>query len=106
MEHNNVHKKTKAGCLCGEVQFEILGELRDIVNCHCSKCRKFHGNYGTYTSVKVENLKITQQKSLKWYKSPREMKLPMCTVVFVQNVDHLFSGTQKINHTSQSLQAH
>ena len=72
MANNNIHKKTKGGCLCGQVQFEILGELRDIVNCHCSKCRKFHGNYGAYTSVKVKNLKMTAQKSLKWYESPTD----------------------------------
>ena len=69
MTNPNIHKKTKGRCLCGQVQFEIYGKLRDIVNCHCSKCRKFHGNYGAYTNVKVENLKITEQKSLKWYKS-------------------------------------
>ena len=72
MVNNNVHKKTKGRCLCGQVQFEVHGDLRDIVNCHCSKCRKFHGNYGAYTSVKVENLKIIKQKSLKWYKSPTD----------------------------------
>ena len=72
MADNNIHKTTKGACLCGNVQFEIHGEPRDIVNCHCSKCRKFHGNYGAYTSVKVENLKITEQKSLKWYKSPAD----------------------------------
>jgi hypothetical protein len=69
MGDNNIYKTTKGGCLCGNVQFEIHGKPRDIVNCHCSKCRKFHGNYGAYTNVKVENLKITEQKSLKWYKS-------------------------------------
>ena len=72
MENNHLHKKTKGGCLCGEIQYEIQGEPRDIVNCHCSKCRKFHGNYGAYTSVPVENLNIIQQKSLKWYKSPAD----------------------------------
>ncbi len=72
MENNDVQKKTKGGCLCGEVQYEIHGELRDIVNCHCSKCRKFHGNFGAYTSIQVENLKITKQKSLRWYKSPTD----------------------------------
>ena len=69
MANNNILKKAKGGCLCGEVRFEIHGDLRDVVNCHCSKCRKFHGNYGAYTRVKVENLRITEQKSLKWYKS-------------------------------------
>ncbi len=72
MVNDNIHKKTKGRCLCGKVQFEIHGELKGIVNCHCSKCRKFHGNYGAYTSVKVKNLKITEQKSLKWYKSPAD----------------------------------
>ena len=72
MENNHVHKKTYGGCLCGEVQYHIQGELKGIINCHCSKCRKFHGNYGAYTSVKAENLTITRQKSLKWYKSPTD----------------------------------
>ena len=72
MTNNNDHRKTKGSCLCGQVQFEIRGELRDIVNCHCSKCRKFHGNYGAYTSVEVENLTITEQKKLKWYESPAD----------------------------------
>jgi len=69
MENNPVDKKTKGGCLCGGVAYEIYGELRDIVNCHCSKCRKFHGNFGAYTSVKVEKLNIIRHKNLKWFKS-------------------------------------
>ncbi len=69
---DSTQKKTKGRCLCGQVQFEISGKLRNVVNCHCSKCRKFTGNYGAYTSVKVENLKITVDKALKWYKSPTD----------------------------------
>lgn len=58
MGNNPVDNITKGGCLCGAVEYEIHGEMRDIVNCHCSKCRKFHGNFGAYTSVKVEKLNI------------------------------------------------
>ena len=72
MADDQVNNITQGRCLCGEVQFELKGELRGIVNCHCSKCRKFHGNYGAYTSVKVENLKITGEKSLKWFRSPTD----------------------------------
>jgi hypothetical protein len=72
MKNEKTHKRTKGGCLCGQVKFEIHGGLRDVVNCHCSKCRKFHGNYGAYTSVEVESLTITEQKSLKWYESPAD----------------------------------
>lgn len=72
MADDHLNKITKGRCLCGQVQFEMQGELRGIVNCHCSKCRKFHGNYGAYTSVKVEKLKMTQEKSLKWFRSPTD----------------------------------
>lgn len=57
------------GCLCGAVRYEIAGELRGIVNCHCSKCRRFHGSIGAYTSIKFENLTLVEQQSLKWFKS-------------------------------------
>jgi len=34
----------KGGCLCGKVQFEISGEIQNIVYCHCSRCRKAQGS--------------------------------------------------------------
>jgi hypothetical protein len=30
-------------CLCGGVRYEISGALSDVLNCHCSMCRKAHG---------------------------------------------------------------
>jgi hypothetical protein len=32
------------GCLCGAIQFEIRGPIRNIVYCHCSQCRKAQGS--------------------------------------------------------------
>ena len=69
MTTSNDQQLTTGRCLCGQVQYEIHGKLRGIVNCHCSKCRKFHGNFGAYTSIKYESLTITAQASLKWYRS-------------------------------------
>lgn len=34
-------------CLCGEVGFEVDGEIRGIGQCHCSLCRKSTGGNGT-----------------------------------------------------------
>jgi len=30
-------------CLCGEVRYELSGDLPPIVNCHCQYCRRAHG---------------------------------------------------------------
>ncbi len=61
--------KATGGCLCGAVRYEINEKLRGIVNCHCSKCRKFHGNYSAYTSIKYTSLTLLEQRGLKWYQS-------------------------------------
>ena len=60
---------TTGGCLCEAVRYEIHGDLRGIVNCHCSKCRRFHGNFGAYTSIKFGNLVFVEKRGLKWFRS-------------------------------------
>ncbi|UCF30955.1 MAG: GFA family protein [bacterium] len=57
------------GCLCGSVRYRITGDLRGVVNCHCSKCRRFHGNYAAYVGTKPENLAIIEEGGLKWFRS-------------------------------------
>lgn len=34
----------EGSCLCRQIRFEIHGEIRDIVCCHCSECRKAQGS--------------------------------------------------------------
>ena len=34
----------EGGCLCGKIRFEITGNIRNIVYCHCSQCRKAQGS--------------------------------------------------------------
>ena len=52
-------KKYTGGCLCGKVRYEITGEIKDIVCCHCSRCRKAQGSaFATNGNVDSENFKF------------------------------------------------
>jgi len=31
-------------CLCGAIKYQIDGELGEVLHCHCSECRKWHGS--------------------------------------------------------------
>ncbi len=37
-------KVTKGSCLCGDVHYELHGNLGIFQYCHCSRCRKFTGS--------------------------------------------------------------
>ena len=38
MHDGETVRVTAGGCLCGAVRYELVGPLRDVVNCHCSEC--------------------------------------------------------------------
>jgi len=61
----------KGGCLCGEVRFEITGEIENIVYCHCSLCRKAQGSaFATNGNVDAEKFSfVSGENSLTGYES-------------------------------------
>ena len=54
------------GCLCGSVTYELTGEVRDVINCHCSRCRRHTGHFMAATSTAADDLEIVGE-TLKWY---------------------------------------
>jgi hypothetical protein len=43
-------------CLCGEIRFEITGEIPNLYQCHCSLCRKVTGtSANAATFINQEN---------------------------------------------------
>ncbi len=51
-------KAIKGSCLCGEVSFEVTGDLMMFQYCHCSRCRKFSGSaHGANIFVRPEQFK-------------------------------------------------
>jgi len=45
-------------CLCGEVRFELSGELPNLYQCHCSLCRKATGSSAN-AACKVSRAQLT-----------------------------------------------
>ena len=56
-------------CLCGAVRYEIHSDLKGVVCCHCSKCRRFHGHTSAYVMTTSERLEIIKHDTLKWFSS-------------------------------------
>lgn len=52
-------------CLCGEVTFELSGDVMELANCHCSECRKAYGAaFGTVAVVEKEHFKYAGGEEL------------------------------------------
>ena len=53
------------GCLCGQVRYQVSGELIEADNCHCSKCRRHHGAaFGTYADFSPGAFRWTAGETL------------------------------------------
>jgi len=52
-------------CLCGGLRYEIHGEIGDIVQCHCQKCRKANGTaFASNAPIQKADFKIVQGEHL------------------------------------------
>ena len=65
-------------CLCGAVTFKIKGELRQVLVCHCSQCRRSSGHQWAATAAPVEAIEIDCQNTLSWYRSSSKAKRGFC----------------------------
>ena len=65
-------------CLCGAVKYEVHGPLRNVVACHCEQCRKQTGTYMSATAAKDTDLKIVENRGLKWYRSSETASRGFC----------------------------
>jgi hypothetical protein len=50
------------------VRYEVHGPLRDVVVCHCGRCRRTHGHAAAYSACAREHLVIEDDGgALRWY---------------------------------------
>lgn len=72
----------KGSCLCGQVRYEIHGELRGVLNCHCSMCRKAHGAaFRTRAAVRSADFRwLSGEDLLTHYESSPGQQRTFCRV--------------------------
>ncbi len=76
-----MNKQThRGGCLCGAVTYRIAGPLRDVVACHCGQCRKTSGHYVAATAARADDLTISEDGALRWYRSSEQAERGFCGV--------------------------
>jgi hypothetical protein len=66
------------GCLCGAVRYKVEGKPRDVLECHCTMCRKTHGHVAAYTAVPKAALEMTDATGLRWYVSSDKARRGFC----------------------------
>src|SRR3954453_12809781 len=71
--------RATGGGLCRAVRYELTGELRDVVLCHCEMCRRSHGHVAAYTAVAKAGLRMTESRGLKWYRSSPRIRRGFCS---------------------------
>lgn len=65
-------------CLCGSVRYDVDGELRPVIYCHCEQCRKTSGHYVAATACKRRNLNILADNELRWFQSSAAAERGFC----------------------------
>lgn len=75
-------QKLSGCCLCEEIAYEISGELGPIFQCHCSKCRRWHGAaFRTRATISAEQFRwIKGQNLLSRYYSSEFVVKHFCSV--------------------------
>lgn len=68
------------GCLCGAVRYEVRGPLRQVVNCHCSQCRRTSGHFVAASGARREDLTLIESGGLRWYRSSDKARRGFCVV--------------------------
>ena len=74
----STERMTKGHCLCGAVDYEVAGDLRPLMYCHCEQCRRTGGHYVAATACKPEQLTIRGEENIKWYRSSSSAERGFC----------------------------
>lgn len=65
-------------CLCGRIQFDVVGPLGETDACHCTQCRKQTGHYLVSANVAKSAVTLHGEEHLRWYASSAKVRRGFC----------------------------
>jgi len=66
-------------CLCGAIAYKVNGPLVGVINCHCSVCRRWHGNFASYAVAMLSDFEYTAGAGLvQWFDSSEKARRGFC----------------------------
>lgn len=67
-------------CLCGGIRYAVRGALRDVLDCHCHRCRRFTGHYLAATAADRDHIDVLDpDRLLTWYHPVAEAGYAFCS---------------------------
>ena len=66
-------------CSCTAVSYTVDGPLRDVVNCHCDRCRRITGHFMAATAAAIADITIADPNTnLAWYEPTADVGYGFC----------------------------
>lgn len=65
--------------MCGAVTYEVNGPIRNVIECHCSTCRRFSGGLWHGSAARMSDVTLHDDHgALTWYKSSEHAERGFC----------------------------
>ena len=88
-------QQVEGGCYCGRVRYRATGVSRQVVECHCSQCRKQAGHRYASTGAKTHDVQIDGAANITWYRASPNAERGFCLTCG----SHLFWKPSNQNYT-------
>lgn len=66
----------RGSCHCGGVGFVVSGQMRDVVICHCTQCRRWSGH--VWAASRAAEFRLVQDETLVWFRSSAHAERGFC----------------------------
>ena len=66
------------GCHCTGVRYQLVGDIRDVINCFCTQCQKTSGHHFAATQAKLDQFKLLNDETLCWYDASSNARRGFC----------------------------